>query len=162
MVAGSGLSLPVSGRIVCVTRNEPRKDHVASVRFDPAVIDAVKTAAEAKGRTVGSWIRDVVDREISRRESSRPETSLPAMTRGDAMRQPAMSLSIGPGDCWQVILSDVGRQNWARACCNEGHRSPEDAAAHGALIAAQALTAYARSLQPPAIGALILAGRSAA
>ena len=59
-------------------------------------------------------------------------------------------------------LSDIGRVNWARACCNEGHNSPEDAAAHGALIAAQALAAYARSLRPPAIGALILAGKSAA
>ena len=152
----------MSGKIRRVSTREPRKDAVVSVRFDPAVIDAVKTVAGAKDQAPSAWIRETVDREISRRESIRPETSLPAVTHGDAMRQPAMSLSIGPGDCWQVILSDVGRMNWARCCCNEGHASPEDAAAHGALIAAQALTAYARSLQPPAIGALILAGRSAA
>jgi hypothetical protein len=137
--------------------SEPRKDCMTSVRFDPGVLGAVKAAAEAQGHSVSEWMRDAVQREISRRDSE-PK----APVHGDAMRQPVMSLSIGPGDCWQATLSDAGRANWARCCCNEGHLSPEDAAAHGALLAAQALTAYARSLRPPAIGALILAGKSAA
>ena len=48
-----------------------------------------------------------------------------------------------------------------RDCCAGGHDEPEEAAAHGALLAAAWLGRDARSLQPPAIGALALAKRTA-
>jgi len=41
------------------------------VRFSAAVIERVKELAADEGKTVSSWIRDVVDQEVLRRERSR-------------------------------------------------------------------------------------------
>jgi hypothetical protein len=41
------------------------------VRFSATVIERVKELATADGKTVSSWIRDVVEKEILRREQPR-------------------------------------------------------------------------------------------
>lgn len=132
---------------------------MTAVRFDTATIEAVKLAAEARGGSVSDWIRDAVQREVDRRGSSPTSTSAvpPALRPDDCV---SMALTIGPGDSWHIVVKTGQRAG--RWCCEEGHGSPEDASAHGALLAIQALSAWARSLQPPAIGALILRGESTA
>jgi hypothetical protein len=40
------------------------------IRFSAAVIERVKELAGEDGKTVSSWIRDLVDQEILRRERS--------------------------------------------------------------------------------------------
>jgi len=49
----------------------PRLITHVPVRFSAAVIERVKELAGEDGKTVSSWIRDVVDREILRRARSR-------------------------------------------------------------------------------------------
>lgn len=44
------------------------------IRFDSVVIGAVKMLADEDGMTVSSWIRRLVDREVTRRLSARNET----------------------------------------------------------------------------------------
>ncbi len=48
----------------------PRLTTHVPVRFSSAVIERVKELAGEDGKTVSSWIRDVIDREILRRERS--------------------------------------------------------------------------------------------
>jgi hypothetical protein len=43
------------------------------VRFSATVIDRVKELAAEDGKTVSSWIRDLVEREVLRRERSRTQ-----------------------------------------------------------------------------------------
>ena len=65
---------------------------------------------------------------------------------------------------WAARVTDDTRPPCARGAvrdCCEGHGTPEEAAAHGALLAAMLLVRDARSLEPPAIGALALARRAA-
>jgi hypothetical protein len=50
-----------SGQVPGLTTHVP-------VRFSAAVIERVKELAGEDGKTVSSWIRDVVDQEILRRE----------------------------------------------------------------------------------------------
>jgi hypothetical protein len=40
------------------------------IRFSSVIIERVKDLAAADGKTVSSWIRDVVEREVLRRERS--------------------------------------------------------------------------------------------
>ena len=56
-------------------RKGQRLASMTSVRFAPEVIEAVKDIAFAEGRTVGSWIRRLVDREIAQRPSGLIENS---------------------------------------------------------------------------------------
>jgi hypothetical protein len=49
----------------------PRLTTHVPVRFSSAVIERVKELAGEDGKTVSSWIRDVIDQEILRRERSR-------------------------------------------------------------------------------------------
>lgn len=44
----------------------------------------------------------------------------------------------------------------AQDCCEAGHQTPEEAASHGAALAATWLSRYARSLTPPACGAVAI------
>ena len=60
-----------------------------------------------------------------------------------------------------VKYSDTGMRRDGRFCCDDGHWTPEAAAAHGLEISAAVLVAEVRSLQPPAIGALALARAAA-
>ena len=49
----------------------PRLTTHVPIRFSASVIERVKELAAEDGKTVSSWIRDVVDREVLRRERSR-------------------------------------------------------------------------------------------
>jgi hypothetical protein len=49
------------------------------VRFSATVIERVKELAAADGKSVSSWIRDVVDREILRREQPQTMGTMPTM-----------------------------------------------------------------------------------
>ncbi len=49
----------------------PRLTTHVPVRFSATVIERVKELAGEDGKTVSSWIRDVIDREILRREQTR-------------------------------------------------------------------------------------------
>jgi hypothetical protein len=51
-------------------RQGQRLTSMSSVRFAPEVIEAVKAIAFGEGITVGSWIRRLVDREISAPETT--------------------------------------------------------------------------------------------
>jgi hypothetical protein len=143
-----------------VTSQPSRKDAVASVRFDAAVIGAVKAAAAAEGRTPGAWIRNAVQREVTRRENGSP-----AQAQGSCasvMENPSLSFSINAAGQWQVIIADRSLHHSWRYCCESGHASPEEAAAHGSVLAAQLLSAWARTLRPPALGGLLLDGQNVA
>jgi hypothetical protein len=48
----------------------PRLTTHVPIRFSAAVIERVKELAGEDGKTVSSWIRDVIDQEILRRERS--------------------------------------------------------------------------------------------
>ena len=67
--------------------------------------------------------------------------------------EPRWAAEVRPGS------RKAGNWQW---CCEEGHFTPEAAAAHGADLAARWLGQYARSLQPPACGALAIAKLEAA
>lgn len=138
---------------------KPRKDAIASVRFDPDVIDAVKALASSGGVRVSEWIRGTVEREVARRDGEAPGA---APMPGWRAENPSLSFSLTAADQWQVVVRNRHRPNDWRECCPDGHASPEDAAAHGALLAAQAMSTWARSLREPAAGALVLAGKSVA
>ena len=47
-------------------------------------------------------------------------------------------------------------QRRAQDCCEAGHLTPEEAASHGGALAATWLSRHARSLAPPACGALAI------
>jgi hypothetical protein len=49
----------------------PRLNTHIPIRFSAAVIERVKELAANEGKTVSSWIRDLVDREVMLRERSR-------------------------------------------------------------------------------------------
>jgi hypothetical protein len=49
------------------------------VRFSAAVIERVKQLASEDGKSVSSWIRDVVDQEVLRREQPRTIGTMPTM-----------------------------------------------------------------------------------
>jgi predicted DNA-binding protein len=49
----------------------PRLTTHVPIRFSSAVIERVKELASEDGKTVSSWIRDVIDREVLRRGRSR-------------------------------------------------------------------------------------------
>ena len=65
-------------------RKGPRKTAMAAVRFDPAVIDAVKRLTEGSEMTVSSWIRKLVAAEIAE-----PETVDFALDDGTVVQLPA-------------------------------------------------------------------------
>ncbi len=48
----------------------PRLSTHVPIRFSAAIIERVKELAGDDGKTVSSWIRDVVEREVLRRERS--------------------------------------------------------------------------------------------
>lgn len=52
---------------------KPLTTHVP-IRFSPEVISQVKQLADIDGKTVSSWIRDVVEAEIERRQPRYPES----------------------------------------------------------------------------------------
>lgn len=75
-----------------------------------------------------------------------------------------MTVSLG-----LILIGPDGKPPWAcrmqarrqwhpetRDCCEAGHPAPEEAAGHGAAIAAIYLATCVRALEPPAIGALAL------
>lgn len=124
-----------------------------SVRFDAAARAAMQSAAEADGCTVSEWLRRAAGREVERREGAA------AITAGWVAERPEMALSIGEGDQWRMWLSDRATSANDRWCC-DGHGSPEDAAAHGALLAAQAMSAWARRLPAGTCGGDLLARAS--
>jgi predicted DNA binding CopG/RHH family protein len=49
------------------------------IRFSAAVIERVKELAADDGKTVSSWVRDVIDREVLRRERSRTVGAVPVL-----------------------------------------------------------------------------------
>lgn len=53
-------------------RQRPTKSSMVPVRFDPAVIDAVKVLAFGAGQTVSAWIRGAVQAELDRARRDRP------------------------------------------------------------------------------------------
>lgn len=68
----------------------PRLTTHVPVRFSAAVIERVKELATEDGKTVSSWIRDVIDREILRRERSQT-VGVPAIVQWEHRPSP------GPG-----------------------------------------------------------------
>ena len=71
-----------------------------------------------------------------------------------------LSLSIIGDDehpLWVTYMTPAWSFFRPQDCCATGHASPEEAASHGAALAAIWLSQYARSLKPPAWGALALA-----
>jgi hypothetical protein len=62
-------------------RTRPMSSHVP-VRFAPEVIAEVKQVAQEDKKTVSSWIRDTVERELERRRPRYPTTrALPGEER---------------------------------------------------------------------------------
>ena len=59
----SGRGVRRSGQAARLTTHVP-------IRFSAAVIERVKELAAEEGKTVSSWIRDVIDQEVLRRERS--------------------------------------------------------------------------------------------
>jgi hypothetical protein len=57
----------------------PRLTTHVPIRFSAAVIERVKELAAEDGKTVSSWIRDVIDREVLRRERSRTVGEAPTV-----------------------------------------------------------------------------------
>jgi len=49
------------------------------VRFSATVIERVRELATEDGKTVSSWIRDIVEKEILRREQSKTVGSMPSV-----------------------------------------------------------------------------------
>ena len=73
-------------------RKGPRFTSLTSVRFDPQVIESVKSIAFAEGITVGAWIRRAVEREREREARQRPAGLIPGSGRKGEPR----SLSSSP------------------------------------------------------------------
>lgn len=73
----------------------PRLTTHVPIRFSAAVIERVKELASEDGKTVSSWIRDVVDQEVLRREGSR--TVGVVVTLSWHARPTTMSSTIGSG-----------------------------------------------------------------
>ena len=62
-------------------------------------------------------------------------------------------------------VTDMRSGSWSPRwtyCCEEGHYTPESAAAHGAELSAAAMVREVRNLQPPACGAVAIAKLEAA
>jgi hypothetical protein len=57
----------------------PRLTTHVPVRFSATVIERVKELAAEDGKSVSSWIRDVVDREVLRREQPRTIGTVPTL-----------------------------------------------------------------------------------
>jgi hypothetical protein len=73
-------------------RKGPRKTTMVAVRFDPAVIGAVKRLTGGSGMTVSSWIRRLVAAEVAR-QAERPQGLIPGSGRmGEPM---ALRSSLG-------------------------------------------------------------------
>lgn len=61
------------------------------VRFSSAIIERVKDLASDDGKTVSSWIRDVIEREVLRRERSRTVGVTPTIQWKAPTREPVSS-----------------------------------------------------------------------
>lgn len=57
----------------------PRLTTHVPIRFSATVIERVKELSAEEGKTVSSWIRDVIDREVIRRERSRTVGAAPTV-----------------------------------------------------------------------------------
>lgn len=57
----------------------PRLTTHVPIRFSTAVIERVKELAAEDGKTVSSWIRDVIDREVLRREQPKTVGLTPSL-----------------------------------------------------------------------------------
>lgn len=71
-------------------RTGQRLTSMSSVRFAPEVVETVKAMASREGITVGSWIRRLVDREISAPEATEIAVegmAEPLRVPGDAMER---------------------------------------------------------------------------
>jgi hypothetical protein len=64
------------------------------VRFSATVIERVKELATEDGKTVSSWIRDVVEREVLRREQSKTVGTIPTV-RYQQRTTPIESSTVG-------------------------------------------------------------------
>jgi hypothetical protein len=53
--------------------NKPKSAYVP-IRFQPELIADVKALAEEEGKTVSSWIREIIEREVERRRPRYPRT----------------------------------------------------------------------------------------
>lgn len=63
---------------------------------------------------------------------------------------------------WAVLVKHGSENRMAgRYCCEDGHYTPEAAAAHGAELAAAWMVREARRLELPACGALALQQQAA-
>jgi hypothetical protein len=80
----------------------------------------------------------------------------PAHPEGAVNGSVAVTLAIAGSDEDPRWTADVRSGSTWHYCCQGGHASPEGAAAHGATQAALLLSQWARSLRPPACGALAL------
>lgn len=61
----------VRGRSRKRSDSMPRLTTHVPIRFSSAVIERVKDLAAEDGKTVSSWIRDVIEQEVLRREKTR-------------------------------------------------------------------------------------------
>ena len=71
----------------------PRLTTHVPIRFSAAVIERIKELASEDGKTVSSWIRDVIDREILRRDRSRTVGVAPTL-RWERRPSPTMSSTV--------------------------------------------------------------------
>lgn len=79
------------------------------VRFSATVIDRVKELAAEDGKTVSSWIREVVEREILRRERSRTEGVTPTVQWHYPPSSPLPNGTIASGaEDFEEALSQTG------------------------------------------------------
>jgi hypothetical protein len=77
-------------------RQGPTKSSMVPVRFDPAVIEAVKVLAGDSGQTVSAWIRRAVQAELDRAKRERPAGLIEGSGRGmppRALRSPLTLVS---------------------------------------------------------------------
>lgn len=84
----------LSGRGQRRTQPPGRLTTHVPVRFSAQIIERVKELASVDGKTVSSWIRDVVEREVLRRERSNTVGIVPTVT----WRQPPTSSTLSSSD----------------------------------------------------------------
>lgn len=59
------------------------------IRFSAGIIERVKDLAAEDGKTVSSWIRDVVEREVLRRERSKTVGIMPTVQWKERTSEPS-------------------------------------------------------------------------
>ena len=102
-------------------RQRPRKTAMVAVRFDPAVIAAVKRLTGGSGVTVSSWIRAAVQREEYRQrvrwldEHRRELEVVPGSGRAGAPRTIPSSRALGHGRTFACPHMSTG--NMVSASC---------------------------------------------